>query len=157
VIGWRAGLQDCTEPGNVPARPFGRPGKRSARSSAIVTAVLARRLLAARLDRPANTLASGTGEPVDNASWAGNRMRRGTLAHLGIPGKSRIVSQRESDAKVALERLDRMSADAFFKKVRTYADLSEEAERAWAPLLRRRQYRKDESFIVAGDIPTTFA
>jgi CRP-like cAMP-binding protein len=50
-----------------------------------------------------------------------------------------------------------MNADAFFKKVRTYANLSEEAERAWTSLLRQRQYRKDESFIVAGDIPTTFA
>src|SRR3954470_19204017 len=66
------------------------------------------------------------GEPVDNASWAGNRMHRGTLARLGIPGKSRAVSQRRPDAKGALERIDRMSADAFFKKVRTYADLSEE-------------------------------
>ncbi|MDH6170071.1 CRP-like cAMP-binding protein [Variovorax boronicumulans] len=50
-----------------------------------------------------------------------------------------------------------MSADIFFKKVRTYADLSEEAEHAWASLLRPRQYRKEESFIVAGDVPTTFA
>ena len=50
-----------------------------------------------------------------------------------------------------------MSADKFFEKIRTYADLSEEAEHAWAPLLRRRHYRKDESFIVAGDVPTTFA
>jgi CRP-like cAMP-binding protein len=50
-----------------------------------------------------------------------------------------------------------VTADAFFKKIRTYADLSEEAERAWTSHLRRRQYSKDESFIVAGDIPTTFA
>lgn len=50
-----------------------------------------------------------------------------------------------------------MTADAFFKKIRTYTDLSEEAERAWTSLLRRRQYSKDESFVVAGDIPTTFA
>jgi CRP-like cAMP-binding protein len=50
-----------------------------------------------------------------------------------------------------------VTADAFFKKIRTYTDLSEEAERAWTSLLRRRQYSKDESFVVAGDIPTTFA
>jgi len=50
-----------------------------------------------------------------------------------------------------------MNADRFFEKVRTYADLSDEAERAWALLLRRRHYRKDESFIVAGEVPTTFA
>lgn len=50
-----------------------------------------------------------------------------------------------------------MTADTFFKKIRTYADISDEAERAWAALLRQRQYCKDESFIVAGDIPTTFA
>jgi len=53
--------------------------------------------------------------------------------------------------------VDRVSVDAFFKKIRTYADLSEEAERAWASLLQRRQYSKEESFIVAGNIPTTFA
>jgi CRP-like cAMP-binding protein len=50
-----------------------------------------------------------------------------------------------------------VTADAFFKKIRTYATLSEEAERAWTSLLRRRQYCKEESFIVAGDTPTTFA
>jgi len=50
-----------------------------------------------------------------------------------------------------------VSADAFFKKIRTYTELSKEAEQAWASLLRPRQYRKDESFIVAGDIPTTYA
>jgi CRP-like cAMP-binding protein len=50
-----------------------------------------------------------------------------------------------------------VTADAFLKKIRTYADLSDEAERAWTSLLRRRQYSKEESFVVAGDIPTTFA
>lgn len=50
-----------------------------------------------------------------------------------------------------------MTADAFFRKVRSYADLSAEAERAWASLLRPRQYGKDETFIRAGDVPTSFA
>ncbi|WP_199091316.1 Crp/Fnr family transcriptional regulator [Bosea sp. ASV33] len=47
--------------------------------------------------------------------------------------------------------------DAFFAKIRTYADLSEEAEHAWAELLRRRVYQKDEPFIRAGDVPTACA
>ena len=50
-----------------------------------------------------------------------------------------------------------MTEDAFFAKVRTYADLSEEAERAWANLLRRKTYAKDEPFIRAGNVPTAFA
>lgn len=47
--------------------------------------------------------------------------------------------------------------DAFFAKIRTYTDLSQAAESAWATLLRPRQYRKDEVFIRAGDIPATYA
>jgi len=49
------------------------------------------------------------------------------------------------------------SRHAFFAKMRTYADLSTEAEQAWSSLLRSRQYTKDEAFIRAGDIPTTYA
>ncbi|HTH74625.1 MAG TPA: Crp/Fnr family transcriptional regulator, partial [Trinickia sp.] len=50
-----------------------------------------------------------------------------------------------------------MDTKAFFTMVRTYWDISEEAERAWASLLQPRQYRKDESFIVAGQTPTRLA
>ncbi|MGN6317980.1 Crp/Fnr family transcriptional regulator [Trinickia sp.] len=50
-----------------------------------------------------------------------------------------------------------MDTKAFFTMVRTYSDISEEAERAWASLLQPRQYRKDESFIVAGQTPTRLA
>lgn len=50
-----------------------------------------------------------------------------------------------------------MNTQAFFTKIRTYTDLSAEAERAWSSLLRQRQYNKDESFILAGDVPRTCA
>ncbi len=50
-----------------------------------------------------------------------------------------------------------MTTEAFFKKIRTYADLSKRAEQAWASLLRPRQYRIEEPFILAGTVPTTFA
>lgn len=50
-----------------------------------------------------------------------------------------------------------VTTEAFFKKVRTYTDLSDEAERAWASLLRPKRYRREESFVVAGDVPTKFA
>jgi CRP-like cAMP-binding protein len=50
-----------------------------------------------------------------------------------------------------------MNSQAFFAKVRTYTDLSEEAERAWSALLRQRHYGKDEVFIRAGDVPTSCA
>lgn len=50
-----------------------------------------------------------------------------------------------------------MNTEAFFRKIRTYAFLSTEAELAWASLLRPRQYRREEPFIRAGDVPTTYA
>ena len=50
-----------------------------------------------------------------------------------------------------------MNTDAFFTKIRTYTDLSAKAELAWASLLRPRQYRKEEPFIRAGDVPATCA
>jgi CRP-like cAMP-binding protein len=50
-----------------------------------------------------------------------------------------------------------MTAETFFAKIRTYADLPRSAEQAWASLLRERRYSKDEPFIRAGDVPTTFA
>jgi CRP-like cAMP-binding protein len=50
-----------------------------------------------------------------------------------------------------------MTTEAFFAKIRTYTDLSEGAENAWAPLLRRKFYRSDETFIRAGDVPTAYA
>jgi CRP-like cAMP-binding protein len=45
----------------------------------------------------------------------------------------------------------------FFTKVRSYADLSAEAERSWAALLRRRTYRRDEHFVAEGAVPRTYA
>jgi len=50
-----------------------------------------------------------------------------------------------------------MNAKTFLAKIRTYVDLPANAEQAWASLLKERQYRKDQPFIRAGDVPTTFA
>ncbi|MBO6813377.1 MAG: Crp/Fnr family transcriptional regulator [Rhizobiaceae bacterium] len=50
-----------------------------------------------------------------------------------------------------------MTVETFFAKIRTYTDLSAHAEQAWTPLLKERRYSKDEPFIRAGDVPTTFA
>jgi len=50
-----------------------------------------------------------------------------------------------------------MNAEPFFAKIRTYTDLSAQAEQAWSSLLRPRQYAKDEAFIRAGDVPTACA
>ena len=47
--------------------------------------------------------------------------------------------------------------ESFFATIRTYGDLSQAAESAWASLLRPKQYRKDEIFIRAGDVPTAYA
>lgn len=50
-----------------------------------------------------------------------------------------------------------MAVETFFAKIRTYADLTPDAERGWSSLLRERRYNRDEPFIRAGDVPTTFA
>ncbi|MFC6759748.1 Crp/Fnr family transcriptional regulator [Sulfitobacter porphyrae] len=50
-----------------------------------------------------------------------------------------------------------MNTETFFAKIRTYVDLPPEAERAWALLLRERRIDRDEPFIRAGDVLTTFA
>lgn len=50
-----------------------------------------------------------------------------------------------------------MTTTAFFAKIRSYAPLSEAAERAWSALLRPRLYARDDVFIQAGDVPTTYA
>jgi len=50
-----------------------------------------------------------------------------------------------------------MTTQAFFAKIRSYADLSDAAEAAWTAILRPRTYRKDEVLIRAGDVPTRYA
>jgi len=45
----------------------------------------------------------------------------------------------------------------FFAKVRTYADLSPQAEAAWTAILRRRDLPKDAPLIRAGDVPSAYA
>lgn len=50
-----------------------------------------------------------------------------------------------------------MATTAFFAKIRSYAALSDEAEQAWASLLRPRHYAKDDVIIRAGDVPKTYA
>lgn len=52
---------------------------------------------------------------------------------------------------------DPRAVDAFFAKVRSYAPLSDEAQRAWSALLAPRRCRKDEPYLVAGTVPTRFA
>jgi CRP-like cAMP-binding protein len=46
-----------------------------------------------------------------------------------------------------------MTSDHFFKKVSTYAHLSEVSKNAWHKLLRVESYRKAESFVELGQIP----
>src|SRR5689334_4977580 len=50
-----------------------------------------------------------------------------------------------------------MSRDVLFAKVRTYTDLSQEAEDAWSRLLRSARYSKGEDLVRAGDVPTRYA
>jgi hypothetical protein len=42
-----------------------------------------------------------------------------------------------------------MSHDVFFQKIKTYAELSRQAEAAWAALLRENTYKKGDYFITA--------
>src|ERR1700753_3092770 len=50
-----------------------------------------------------------------------------------------------------------MSTAPFFQKIRTYHDLSEEAELAWTKLLRLKTYKKGENFINEGQQPRKVA
>jgi CRP-like cAMP-binding protein len=50
-----------------------------------------------------------------------------------------------------------MTTDQFFQKIRTYTDLTEEAESAWQNLLKEKTYRKGDNFISIGHIPKKVA
>jgi CRP-like cAMP-binding protein len=50
-----------------------------------------------------------------------------------------------------------MSTASFFKKIRTYHNISEEAELAWTKLLRPKIYKKGENFINEGQKPRRVA
>lgn len=51
----------------------------------------------------------------------------------------------------------KMTTDLFFKKIRTYKNLSKEAEFAWQNLLKEKTYKKGENFIRIGQIPKKVA
>ena len=50
-----------------------------------------------------------------------------------------------------------MDAEQFFKKIRSYTQLSAEAEQAWLALLKEKTYRRGENFISTGNVPRNAA
>jgi CRP-like cAMP-binding protein len=46
-----------------------------------------------------------------------------------------------------------MNTDLFFKKVRTYHNISEQAESAWANLLHLKKYNRNDNFVSIGQHP----
>lgn len=50
-----------------------------------------------------------------------------------------------------------MSFDVFFQKIRTYTDLSPQAETAWGALLRKNTYHRGDYFITEGQTPKKVA
>lgn len=50
-----------------------------------------------------------------------------------------------------------MATEQFFNKIKTYTDLSKEAEAAWEKLLREKIYRKGDNFIRIGQTPKKVA
>ncbi|MHA4896703.1 Crp/Fnr family transcriptional regulator [Pedobacter sp. PWIIR3] len=50
-----------------------------------------------------------------------------------------------------------MTTDPFFQKIRTYAQLTTEAENAWLKLLKEKTYQKGDNFITMGNIPKKVA
>ena len=50
-----------------------------------------------------------------------------------------------------------MITEQFFKKIKTYTDLSKAAENAWRNLLKEKTYQKGENFIRIGQIPKKVA
>lgn len=47
-----------------------------------------------------------------------------------------------------------MNSELFFQKVRTYYNISIQAELAWTKLLRSKKYKKNEEFVSIGQRPT---
>ncbi len=50
-----------------------------------------------------------------------------------------------------------MNTEPFFKKIRTYHDISAEAELAWTKLLQQKTYKKGENFVSEGQKPKKVA
>ena len=46
-----------------------------------------------------------------------------------------------------------MNTDIFFQKIRTYHNISQEAELAWANLLHEKKYSKHDNFVTIGQYP----
>lgn len=50
-----------------------------------------------------------------------------------------------------------MTTEQFFNKIKTYTNLTPEAENAWLGLLKEKTYQKGETFISVGQTPKTVA
>jgi len=50
-----------------------------------------------------------------------------------------------------------MDTDIFFQKIRTYGNLSSEAENDWANLLKTNSYHKGSDFLRIGQVPKKVA
>src|SRR5688500_1257535 len=50
-----------------------------------------------------------------------------------------------------------MNTSRFFQKIRTYTDLSVEAEHAWQALLKENTYPKGDNFLSVGQVPKKVA
>jgi len=50
-----------------------------------------------------------------------------------------------------------MRFDVFFQKIKTYTNLSPQAEKAWAALLREKTYNKGDYFVTEGQAPKKVA
>src|SRR5690606_33243375 len=48
---------------------------------------------------------------------------------------------------------DEMNTDLFFEKIRTYHNISEQAELAWKNLLRLNEYKKGDNILDIGQYP----
>lgn len=50
-----------------------------------------------------------------------------------------------------------MNKDIFFQKIKSYTNLTAEAERAWTNILKEKEYDKGDFFISVGQIPKKVA
>jgi CRP-like cAMP-binding protein len=50
-----------------------------------------------------------------------------------------------------------MNTDLFFQKIRTYHNISEQAEKAWELLLQYKKYKKGDNFVTIGQHPKKVA
>lgn len=84
----------------------------------------------------------------------GSLLRHWSIHHLA---NSQVYAHIYSKSGLSMHTSTSTASESFFKKIRTYTDLSKEAEEAWQRLLAEKTYEKGENFVSIGQTPKRLA